>query len=199
MSFRPIIRQEFGKLITETPFSAAWVDAIKQIIPQGRRKYGNKVWEIDLQYYTCVKAITEHIFGSGYIDSTGGVSAPQTSEWKERWDVWKETERKSEYQQKNYYEKKETCEHGFPAKTCIFCTIDQKANQQRSRQEPPRNRAGGSSHHDTLFVTPNAPKEVITAAWRALCSTHHPDKGGSLESMQKINEAYNALKKQGKV
>lgn len=50
-----------------------------------------------------------------------------------------------------------------------------------------------SSHHATLYVLPNAPKEVIRAAYRALATIHHPDAGGDSERMIEINKAYAAL------
>jgi hypothetical protein len=44
-----------------------------------------------------------------------------------------------------------------------------------------------------LYVTEDAPPEVIKASYRALCLLHHPDKGGKIETMQKINAAYEKL------
>jgi hypothetical protein len=51
----------------------------------------------------------------------------------------------------------------------------------------------GSSPHATLFVTSDAPVEVIRAAYRALAQLHHPDVGGDSERMQAINVAYDDL------
>ena len=45
----------------------------------------------------------------------------------------------------------------------------------------------------TLFVLPNAPKEVIRAAHRALAAMHHPDRGGDVNEMIAINLAYDRL------
>lgn len=47
--------------------------------------------------------------------------------------------------------------------------------------------------HATLFVTPNAPIEVVRAAYKALAKLHHPDFGGSQERMIAINQAYEAI------
>jgi len=53
------------------------------------------------------------------------------------------------------------------------------------------------SDHDseylTLFVIPAAPPEVVKAAYRALSKLYHPDKGGDVTVMQRINEAYERL------
>lgn len=43
--------------------------------------------------------------------------------------------------------------------------------------------------HRVLFVTPDAPPEVIKAAYRALTKLHHPDVGGNTARMQAINAA----------
>lgn len=48
--------------------------------------------------------------------------------------------------------------------------------------------------HETLFVVPGAPPEVIKAAYRALAAKYHPDHGGDPEKFRKIDEAYKALK-----
>ena len=42
----------------------------------------------------------------------------------------------------------------------------------------------------TLYVTDDAPLEVIHAAYRALARVHHPDAGGSESEMQRLNDAY---------
>ena len=46
----------------------------------------------------------------------------------------------------------------------------------------------------TLHLLPTAPQSVIKAAYQALAKIHHPDRGGSVETMKKINEAYEVLK-----
>lgn len=41
-----------------------------------------------------------------------------------------------------------------------------------------------------LFLTDDAPLEVIQAAYRALALKHHPDHGGTDSEMQRVNDAY---------
>lgn len=48
--------------------------------------------------------------------------------------------------------------------------------------------------HEILFVTPNAPMEVVSAAYKALAKIHHSDIGGSDEKMTEINIAYQTIK-----
>ena len=40
-----------------------------------------------------------------------------------------------------------------------------------------------------LYIQADAPPEVVEAAYRALSKLHHPDRGGSVETMKKINLA----------
>jgi hypothetical protein len=47
--------------------------------------------------------------------------------------------------------------------------------------------------HATLFVLPNAPIEVVQAAYRALAKLYHPDFGGPPERMIAINQAYEEI------
>lgn len=49
------------------------------------------------------------------------------------------------------------------------------------------------SPYAVLFVTTNAPPEVIKAAYRALAQKHHPDHGGDPEKFREIDEAYKTL------
>lgn len=47
--------------------------------------------------------------------------------------------------------------------------------------------------YQTLGVSPTATADEIKAAFRKLALQHHPDRGGSLEMMKKINVAYSTL------
>lgn len=47
--------------------------------------------------------------------------------------------------------------------------------------------------YSILFLTPDAPLEVIKAAYKALALKYHPDQGGDIEKFRKINEAYEKL------
>jgi hypothetical protein len=45
-----------------------------------------------------------------------------------------------------------------------------------------------------LHLQPDAPPEVVDAAYKALARVHHPDHGGDNGHMREINLAYDALK-----
>jgi DnaJ-class molecular chaperone len=49
------------------------------------------------------------------------------------------------------------------------------------------------SHYDTLGIPDNASLADIKRAYRQLCSEHHPDKGGDVEKMAAVNDAYAVL------
>jgi curved DNA-binding protein CbpA len=44
-----------------------------------------------------------------------------------------------------------------------------------------------------LYVSSQAPPEVIDAAFRALAKQYHPDRGGSTAQMQRLNLAREQL------
>jgi len=44
-----------------------------------------------------------------------------------------------------------------------------------------------------LFLTEDAPMEVVRAAYKALAGIHHPDHGGSENHMAELNRAYAAI------
>lgn len=49
--------------------------------------------------------------------------------------------------------------------------------------------------YSVLFVTQDAPDLVVKASYKVLSTIYHPDKGGSLEQMSKLNQAYDLIKK----
>ncbi|WP_411280316.1 J domain-containing protein [Gemmatimonas sp.] len=49
------------------------------------------------------------------------------------------------------------------------------------------------NHYRLLHVQPDAPPEVIKAAYRALIATRHPDVGGSEDQAVLLNDAYAVL------
>ena len=53
----------------------------------------------------------------------------------------------------------------------------------------------GQDAYAILGVIRNAPREVIEAAHRALARKYHPDKGGSTAAMQRINQAYEQVRR----
>lgn len=84
-----------------------------------------------------------------------------------------------------------------------------REEQREERREEPRKRKrwrrSQSAHAEPgdldrgeayrrLHLLPSAPPEVIKAAWVALAKIHHPDRGGNVERMQAINEAWAKLK-----
>jgi hypothetical protein len=58
---------------------------------------------------------------------------------------------------------------------------------------PKKSRPKASDPYVTLHLLPSAPPEVVKAAYRALATLHHPDKGGDEEKMKRLNEAYGRL------
>lgn len=49
--------------------------------------------------------------------------------------------------------------------------------------------------YELLGISPNAPANVIDAAYRALAKDAHPDHGGSAAKMAELNKAYERAKK----
>lgn len=50
----------------------------------------------------------------------------------------------------------------------------------------------GPQPHRVLFIAPDAPIEVVKAAYKVLAWAYHPDRGGSEDAMRELNEAYEA-------
>lgn len=90
---KPSIRKLFGKIVTETPYNNEWVNAVKFLIPRSARDWNENsgIWEFGCQYYNCVVELTQHFFGSGIIDSTGGMEdTQQDMSWVPRWEQYQQ-------------------------------------------------------------------------------------------------------------
>ncbi len=72
---------------------------------------------------------------------------------------------------------------------------DDEHGQQQQRESPfdRRQKMTLQRAYATLFITANAPAEVIQGAYRALAKLHHPDLGGDGKTMRTINHAYEVL------
>ncbi len=55
-------------------------------------------------------------------------------------------------------------------------------------------RPAGNDYFRVLHLRETAPVELIEASYRVLARLHHPDAGGSTETMMAINTAYAQLK-----
>jgi hypothetical protein len=47
--------------------------------------------------------------------------------------------------------------------------------------------------YQVLHLRETAPPELVKVAYRCLAQIHHPDRGGSEETMKRLNEAYGKL------
>ncbi len=62
------------------------------------------------------------------------------------------------------------------------------------KERPPKPHAPAKvDAYTTLYLLPDAPAEVVRAAYKALAMKHHPDHGGDMVTMQTINAAYRQL------
>jgi hypothetical protein len=71
-----------------------------------------------------------------------------------------------------------------------------KEERQRQHQWPPAGYRKQPTREELcarLHLLPDAPAEVVKAAYKALAQLNHPDKGGDEEAMKLLNEAYAKL------
>lgn len=45
-----------------------------------------------------------------------------------------------------------------------------------------------------LYLIPDAPMDIVNAAWKALAKKHHPDVGGDEETFKRLSDAYSKIK-----
>jgi hypothetical protein len=71
----------------------------------------------------------------------------------------------------------------------------QQDRQRRHEQkwQPPRPQQSLATPYKTLHLLPDAPPEVVKAAYKALARIYHPDLRGDTAKMVEINRAYETL------
>jgi hypothetical protein len=70
---------------------------------------------------------------------------------------------------------------------------EKERQEQRQERRPPKATQRAAAFV-TLHLLPSAPPELVKAAHKTLALIHHPDKGGNLERMKAINNAFDVLK-----
>lgn len=73
----------------------------------------------------------------------------------------------------------------------LFRRMGGKSSSGEAGQD--RAQAPQASDWDLLGVSPSTPKSEIKKAWLKLVQIHHPDRGGDVSMMQKINAAYDRV------
>ena len=77
-----------------------------------------------------------------------------------------------------------------------------REREEQARRERESRRSNARHHHESpwevLGVRPGASQREIRAAWVRACKAHHPDAGGDLDMMKRVNAAYERLKGQGR-
>jgi DnaJ domain len=75
---------------------------------------------------------------------------------------------------------------------CFFYCQDVQHVQSNGDIAPTLPAETVEAYH-TLHLLPTAPTELVKASYRVLSKIHHPDKGGTTRTMQRVNEAYGRL------
>jgi hypothetical protein len=72
----------------------------------------------------------------------------------------------------------------------VYAVETEYDNEQPSRPPPPQSIA---SPFQTLYLLPNAPPELVKAAYKTLAKIYHPDVQGDSEKMIEINRAFEVI------
>jgi hypothetical protein len=171
-----------------TPFDASFIDRLKALVPQDLRTWDRDLgaWYVFETYAEQAVALARSYwpdidlshYGPPRRESQGFTYSGNARTWREQQE---RARRERERQDQQRREQAETFHRRQQA------GWQNTASVQRA-----------SSDHATLFVTADAPPEVIRAAYKALALLYHPDKGGSVTKMQALNSAMDALRKAGK-
>ena len=199
------------------------IDALKQDIPSSARKWNpeEKLWRIDASWWATAQQILNDYgieledesmnpYGSpndspysAYQNrsNTGqaGTGTESLHEMERR--QW-ERDRKAWQQDRDGWQR---ARENFENSQAQWITergelrrriqqLEEAKLKEELRQDQ---RRGRGAHVDpawaVLHVEPGAPFEVVSAAYRALAARHHPDHGGDVERMKRINLAFERI------
>lgn len=173
---KPPIRAESASLLRGvylyTPYSQGFIDELKAMVPNELR-----LWESDHKRWYVFETYAEQAvrLARKYwpLIDLNAYDSPEMAEERKRHQQWRQSQSGYGQQQSNQY------------------------RQQSSGQWQP-GASSSRSDYAMLFVTDDAPPEVIKAAYKALAIKYHPDRGGDTVAMQAVNAAFDRLKKAGK-
>lgn len=176
---------EKHRVVIETPFQQAFVDALKAAVPSGYRTWQDtqRRWIVYYPHVTEARRLTKLYFAN--------VQEVDV----ENYDFAEQARKAKKERNENIYEENERLRK--QAEEFARKYGSQYNRQRESEYQSANNQHTGSSvgWYSVLFVTPSAPVEVIEAAYKALARKYHPDNGGDTQRMQEINAAYSALRK----
>jgi len=191
MSVRVVSQPDLAGILIYSPYSLGFVQLLKDGIPTSLRMWRRDLgaWYVFQDHAETAMKLAIAYWGKDEIDLTGYTGASKTSQ-KEGWE-WNATRTKKRWVDSS----------GTPGPWKDDPPKSQGSSwRQTSWQENKWGQAPAttSPDHAMLYITLDAPKEVVRAAYKALAILHHPDKGGDPAKMSSINQAYDRLKERGK-
>ncbi len=71
--------------------------------------------------------------------------------------------------------------------------VETEYDNEQPRRPPPQPQQSLATPYKTLHLLPDAPPEVVKAAYKALAKIHHPDARGNSEKMIEIKRAFEVI------
>lgn len=170
-----VVERPNGSLVIRCPFSQEWVNLIKYRVPSLYRSWEpeERTWSIDSLYAKTALETLAMYFDVHLVSAS------------------RDDQRRNHSGFRNPFGDDDPDDYGDSggsgggARTPPFKT-SKEAVDLLAEMYP---------HHTALGLLPSVTWEVVQAAYRALAKLYHPDKpDGSVERMQSLNNAYDALK-----
>jgi len=181
---------EKHRVLIAVNYQEQFVEALKHAIPSGYRSWESttKIWTV---YNPYMREARRLVFL--YYAKPREINA-ENLEFAEQAQKAREEQTRRSNERQSYEDLRKSAEDFQRRYGHAY-----NRQQERKYDESTGTQASGNSSqawYAALYVTPNAPIEVINAAYKALARLHHPDApSGDTKTMQRINDAYNALRK----
>lgn len=168
-----------GRVELETPYVQMFVDDIRTI-PYTSRNWvpERRVWIVWDPYVAMAVQFVNTYYPNAEV--VGQPSESDYSRWKR--EHAEDQKKEQERQRKWDYDRRRGYEYGSGGY--------RSGNTSQT--------SSGGSDHQTLYLTPEAPEQVVKAAYKALAILLHPDRSSdpnATRQMQNVNAAYDRIKK----
>lgn len=184
-----------GRVLIKSPYNRLFVELLKVNIPAINRTWTPEtaLWSVTMDYREKVVELIGQCYGKENI--RWEVDTPDFFGADVDWEAERreQARRQEEARRQSARDREERARRQ---------RADQEERARSWREEQQRRRStfhsNGSASYEILFVTPDAPLEVVEAAYKALVKHWHPDRNNSPDATgrtQQINSAYDEVKK----
>lgn len=189
-----------------TPYDEEFKEQLKAIVPKHARGWDSdeRCWRVGLDWFGNVQGLLEDFFPDIEVTYTQRAYRMVTTLAKqaEEEELRKRAQKKAQKQRQSRARAQAKRQQSTARKSASRASGQRHARESASPPPPPPPSPPREDPNDPYVILgcrPDAPDEVIKAAFKAQARLHHPDKvggNGANREMSKISTAFDKIKRQ---